>query len=259
MRKLNAVYNVAVIILAIVSVAMAVADLMEAPITVQPFFYPLDTAILIIFAVDYVARLVLAKDKRAFFKRNIFDLIAIIPFNSIFAVFRTLRILRIARLAKLSKLSKLARLVGVGGRFKQRASAFLHMNGLIYVIYLNIASIVLGAFAIYALEKGVTVQTFTDAIWWSFVTATTVGYGDISPSTAGGRIVAAVLMLFGIGLVSMLTGTIATYFASKANQTDKQVKISELKEIASVLDEEQIAMLIEEAKHAERRNKGVAS
>lgn len=257
-KKTLAFYNVSIIILAVASVAIAVADLLEAPITAQPFFYPLDTAILIIFAVDYVARFVMAKNKRAFFKRNIFDLIAIIPFNSIFAVFRTLRILRIARLAKLSKLTKLARLVGVGGRFKQRASAFLHMNGLIYVIYLNIASIALGAVAIYTLEKGVTVQTFTDALWWSFVTTTTVGYGDISPSTAGGRVVAAVLMVFGIGLVSMLTGTIATYFTSKAAQTEKQAKVNELKEIAASLDEEQITALIKEAKKAENVHKGVA-
>ena len=172
MRKLRIAYHVVIILLAVVSVTMAVADLLDAPIAKQPFFDPLDTAILIFFAVDYITRFAFARDKLYFCKHNIFDLIAIIPFNSIFAMFRGLRILRLARLSKLAKLTKLAHLIGVGGRFRRRANAFLRMNGLIYVVFLNVVSVILGAFAIYALEKGVTVKTFPDAIWWAFVTAT---------------------------------------------------------------------------------------
>jgi len=59
------------------------------------------------------------------------------------------------------------------------------------------------------LEKDLT---FFDAIWWSIVTMTTVGYGDISPATLGGRIVATVVMLSGIGLLALLTATIANIF-----------------------------------------------
>jgi len=54
--------------------------------------------------------------------------------------------------------------------------------------------------------------TFFDAMWWSIVTMTTVGYGDISPATLGGRIVATVVMLSGIGLLALLTATIAGIF-----------------------------------------------
>ena len=55
---------------------------------------------------------------------------------------------------------------------------------------------------------------FIDALWWSFVTASTVGYGDISPQTGLGRLIASILMLVGIGTIGMLTGTIATYFTN---------------------------------------------
>ena len=55
-------------------------------------------------------------------------------------------------------------------------------------------------------------MTFPDALWWAFVTATTVGYGDISPSSGIGRIIAAVLMLVGIGLLGALTSSITSFF-----------------------------------------------
>ncbi len=54
-------------------------------------------------------------------------------------------------------------------------------------------------------------MTFPDALWWSYVTATTVGYGDLSPVSTGGRIIASLLMLTGIGFLSLLTGTIASF------------------------------------------------
>lgn len=59
---------------------------------------------------------------------------------------------------------------------------------------------------------------FKDSLWWSFVTTTTVGYGDISPRTGLGRIIATILMLVGIGFLSMLTGTIATFFLGKKEE-----------------------------------------
>lgn len=71
-------------------------------------------------------------------------------------------------------------------------------------------SVLLGGSALLILfEKNIR---FSDALWWSVVTMTTVGYGDISPATLGGRIVAIVVMLTGIGLLGILTATIAGLF-----------------------------------------------
>lgn len=255
-RKFLRYYPIVVVILASVSVVLALADLFQMPITRLPFFYPLDIAILILFAIDYVVRLSLAQDKRLFFKKNVFDLIAIIPFSSFFSLFRTMRILRmtrvmrvaqLTRMTQLAQLTRLTRLVSMVGRLKKRANHILHMNGLIYVIYLNLASILCGSFAIYLLERGTTVNTFADALWWAFVTSTTVGYGDISPSTAAGRIVAVILMLFGIGLVSMLTGTIATYFTLKNSHSQRQQRLDRLSQAADALSDEQLDRLIAQA------------
>jgi voltage-gated potassium channel Kch len=54
-----------------------------------------------------------------------------------------------------------------------------------------------------------------DGIWWAIVTATTVGYGDISPVTTEGRIIAVVLMLLGIGVIGAFTATVASFFVSQ--------------------------------------------
>ena len=58
--------------------------------------------------------------------------------------------------------------------------------------------------------RGANIHTVGDALWWSLVTVTTIGYGDKYPVTAEGRLLAAVLLIFGIGMIASLTG----YFAS---------------------------------------------
>ena len=93
-------------------------------------------------------------------------------------------------------------------------------------------TVFIGAFGI-SITEG---KTFADSLWWSFVTATTVGYGDISPSTNIGRIIAAILMLVGIGFVGMLTGTIATYFLSD-KEKDKSYKSKVIETIQQKLND----------------------
>ncbi len=62
---------------------------------------------------------------------------------------------------------------------------------------------------------------YKDALWWSFVTVTTVGYGDISPTTLGGRVIGVAIMLIGIGILGMFTATIASIFVENKIKTDK--------------------------------------
>ncbi|WP_322545968.1 potassium channel family protein, partial [Clostridium perfringens] len=75
------------------------------------------------------------------------------------------------------------------------------------MLILTTIIIVLGAVFIALLED----ISFGDAIWWSFVTFTTVGYGDVLLTTNLGRIVAILLMIFGIGFIGVTTSTIAAY------------------------------------------------
>ena len=91
-----------------------------------------------------------------------------------------------------------------------------------------------------------------DAIWWSIVTVTTVGYGDISPVTPMGRIVASILMIMGIGFISSLTSTLSTYFIKrdqkrheKINEIIKTIDLKELNNTSNNINEAYKRIVVE--------------
>lgn len=119
------------------------------------------------------------------------------------------------------------RLVGLTGRLRK----ILYTNGLIYLLYTSLSLLIVGAITYSMTEHVSLAQSF----WWAIATATTVGYGDISPHTSVGKIVALVLMLVGIGVIGMLTSSIATYFVREDNKADD--KDVQLEKIMQKLDE----------------------
>ncbi len=225
MKKKQIIYDVIFSILALIAIVITILDILnKIDLDNNYTLYSIDQFILYIFIIDYFGRLIFSKNKKEFFKNNIPDLISIIPFHSIFKIFRITKLLRITKLTRLTKLTKLFRFIGISGRLYKYTKRFLKKNGLIYVLGFNIILIFLGAIAMTILEN----YKFEDAIWWAFVTATTVGYGDISPTSLTGRILAGLLMIVGIGSIGMLTGSIATFFLSENNNLNNDNPISEL-------------------------------
>ncbi len=83
--------------------------------------------------------------------------------------------------------------------------------------------------------KGSNIHNFGDALWWAIVTVTTVGYGDKYPVTAGGRGVATVLMFVGIGLIGVLTATVASYFVEQSADEDRAELVERLDRMEAML------------------------
>ncbi|PRR84069.1 potassium channel family protein [Clostridium vincentii] len=228
-RNFKIVYEIGMALLAIGVVVILVIDLSyNLPQNIAIIFSIIDNMILGIFAIDYFTRLFLAKDKAKFVKSNIIDLISIIPFNFAF------QSIRILRLSKLLKFVKLFRAVSLILKFKSYIDKFLKTNNFNYVIWITLFTLFLGAIGIHFAED----ISIGNALWWSFVTITTVGYGDISPGTTSGRIIAGIIMIVGIGFLGMLTATIATFFLNRNNSTNfKNQTIEDIKTRLDNFDE----------------------
>jgi len=87
-------------------------------------------------------------------------------------------------------------------------------NYLFIVIFGLIITWFLGAIIISTIEPG-SFSNFKNSLWWTIVTMTTVGYGDMAPTTTGGRALAVIIMFFGISLIAIVTGTISSIFTTR--------------------------------------------
>ncbi|MCE7792323.1 potassium channel family protein [Salipaludibacillus sp. CUR1] len=221
LKKVQIAYECLMLILVIASVSKIWSD--------NKLLWRFDFFIWMLFVVDYFFRVSISEQKWHYIKKHPLDLIAIIPLDAIF------------RLARLARLVRVLRLFAIGMRYYKPVHDILKRNGLQKAFTIVIALIFAGAIPIVLVEDSIT--TYHDAVWWSIVTATTVGYGDISPETILGRLIAVIFMVFGIGLIGLLTGTIATYFIDNKQNietADKQIEFvkSELDRIDELSNRE---------------------
>lgn len=221
------IYEIVFGILAIISVIFAIIDIRSGLSSWQQY---VDLSIWIIFVIDYAARLILSKSKNIFIKNNVLDLIAIIPFNSALRILRSFKFLR---LLKFMKILKMARLIALLGRFFKKIKTFLDINGFKYILLFSIVLIFIGGLSISYIEN----KTLSDGIWWAFVTTTTVGYGDISPSTNIGRIIACILMIVGVGLIGSLTSTITSYFMKFGSKQETYISNDKVNMVLKLYNE----------------------
>lgn len=213
-KVIKNIYDINIVICSILSLMTLFLDYVPGMDINRPPYSYVDSFTLAVFTVDYFGRMIIADDKIAFVKNNIFDLLAIIPFSSIFGSLRLVRAFSI-----LPRFAIFLRFVGIAGRFAENLKRFLKVNGLIYLIIVSTIVLVTAAIS-YSLAEHVSIA---NAFWWAIVTATTVGYGDISPHTFVGRAASIALMLIGIGIVGTLTSSISSFFNGTGNDQDKKI------------------------------------
>ncbi len=217
-------YDTTIILLALISVILVLLGFAEMVDLDNPPYNIIDLLLWGVFVVDYGWRFFLSKGKWRFIIENIFDLLAILPLNAIFTVFRLGRIFRLARLTKLLKLTRLLRIVGLTGKLEKKIGKLLRTNGLLYIFYLNSFIVLVGSSILSVVEE----KSFSESLWWALVTVTTVGYGDIVPTSIFGKWLAVLLMLVGIGTIGMLTSALTNFFVK--DNPDEQIKLDKLQD-----------------------------
>jgi len=167
--------------------------------------------VVIIFTTEYLLRLLVADKKLQFLFSfyGIIDLLAVLPFYIASGI--DLRSIRIFRLFRLLRAFKILRYSNALNRLK---NAFLIVKDE-FIIFIIATSFLLyvSAVGIYYFENAAQPEQFKSVfhcLWWSVVTLTTVGYGDIYPITAGGKIFTSIITLIGLGIVAVPTGLLAS-------------------------------------------------
>lgn len=163
---------------------------------------------------------------------GIIDLLAILPYLlqlvGLNADMRMLRVLRLARLLKISHYT--SALEDLMSAIYSERKAFLA------ALYLLTLALFLSSSLIYVAENEIQPNVFSsipETMWWSIVTLTTVGYGDVSPVTAVGKLIGAATAMMGVCSIALLTGIIGAGFS---NQMAKKKATAALK-ISEVLDD----------------------
>jgi voltage-gated potassium channel len=132
------------------------------------------------------------------------------------------RALHSLRLARLVRLLRLARLGLLGGRAIRAEHALTSRRGFRYLALLT-AFLVAIAGGVISIVDSKDIPNVGTGMWWAIVTVTTVGYGDVYPKSVAGRIVGSLLMLVGIGFISLLTATIASSFVASDGAEDARI------------------------------------
>jgi len=174
-----------------------------------------DWAIWLVFLLEYVIELTFCPNRPAYAKKNwISPLVIILSFPMVPSM------LSLTRLARLARILRLVRLAGVTVRALGELRVVLARQSLIYVLCITILTILAGGTGLTLLEPTTVKGGVYDGIWWAIVTATTVGYGDITPQSFWGRSIAVVIMLAGVGLVSTLAASITTFFVGQEDNAE---------------------------------------
>ena len=165
----------------------------------------IDNTICVFFFTEFCIRLYKAENKIAFMKWGWIDLISSVPAVSYLRAGRILRLIRLLRLIRAFRSTQMF----VKYVFRNKAK-----GAFTSVTLLAILLIIFSSIAILQVEKdpNSNIKSAEDAIWWAYVTITTVGYGDKYPVTMEGRIIAAVLMTAGVGLFGTFTAYVSSWF-----------------------------------------------
>ena len=210
-------YNIFILVLTVMSLAiMALLLLPLAPAELEALrFY--DNLICFIFLVDFALNLAGSHPRSEYVvrRRGWIDLLGSIPSLGVFPAFGLLRLFRLFRLARIARLLQ-------GQQKKDLIEDILHNRSqyatfiTLLLAFLVLVSSSLAVLQFESRSPDANITTGGDALWWSAVTITTVGYGDFYPVTTLGRLAGVLVMLAGVGIIGALASILASLLVSPA-------------------------------------------
>jgi voltage-gated potassium channel len=219
-EKLN-FFNLLIIILSFYVLGFLFVDtFFNLPKEVSRVLYYIDNFICVIFLIDFFIRFFQAKDKLKFMKWGWIDLLASIPTLEIMQAGRLLRLIRLLRIIRAFRSTRHV----IAHVFQNKIKGTLTSVSLIAVLVLLFSSVAILEFET---APNSNIKTAGDAVWWAYVTITTVGYGDKYPVTTEGRILAAMLMTVGVGLFGTFTAYVSSWFVKDNVRIENEKKEKE--------------------------------
>lgn len=171
-----------------------------------------------VFALDYVARVSLAKDRRSYFLRHLLDLVIVaLP------VLRPLRLLRLVVLFRVLNRKAAASMQG-------RVASYVSVSAATLVFCAALAALDAERHA-----PGSNITSFGNATWWAVTTVTTVGYGDHFPVTVQGRFIAVGLMIGGVALIGVVTASFAAWFIDRVRITETDAQAATQRDLEQIV------------------------
>ncbi|PSB17306.1 Ion transporter [filamentous cyanobacterium CCP2] len=214
------IVNLSIAGLVLLSVAIFIAETYTIPASVRVQLDMLNQVILFIFAVEYVLRLWSAENKiRHFFNLySLIDLLVILPFFFTSVDIRFIRIFRWFRILRLIRYIEGKTIFGYVTR--EDSAIFVRILFTLFTIIFIFSGL------IYQVEHPVNAEsfsTFLDAIYFAVATMTTVGYGDITPISELGRLLAVLMIMTGIALIPWQIGELVKQLLKTSNRTVQEI------------------------------------
>jgi len=261
------IFDVFLIILIVTNVVAIVLESVKSINAVYGYWFDLIEIVAVaIFSIEYLVRIWVCVENEEYrfysvsnFSRRLkymrsgnalIDLLAILPFYLIIVFggvldLRFLRALRLLRVFKLTRYSQTMTLLFQV--IHDNARAFIASIAILLIVMLIAAS------GIYMFEHEVQPDAFGSvpaAMWWAFATLTTVGYGDVTPITTGGRVFGAAITVVSVGMVALPAGILASAFSAQLAERQKiyEELVRKLTEDDGIIDDEEAIELEETRK-----------
>jgi voltage-gated potassium channel len=200
--------NLVVFVLSIyILIALLIDTFVKLPDETAKILEHVDSLICVFFLIEFCVRFYRADNKKKFMKWGWIDLIASIPTFNYLRFGRALRLIRLLRIIRAFRSTQHF----VNHVYKNRAEGAFTTVSIIAFLLIIFSSVAILQFET---APDSNIKTGGDALWWAYVTITTVGYGDKFPVTTEGRIIGMILMTGGVGLFGTFSGFIASWFVA---------------------------------------------